>query len=122
MSKVEVDHKSDLEAEGPDGAIHPNSTANKGVDRDNEITAEDYAFMREFEEAGRKKKVLRKMDLRILPVLILLYLVSFIGQSVLYQRHQHSMLTMLTIFRPEQHRKRPYSRTRERSRPDPSGI
>lgn len=47
--------------------------------QDDEVTEEDIQFVQSFGETHSIPKLMRKMDLRLLPILILLYLVSFIG-------------------------------------------
>ncbi|KAM0750752.1 MFS general substrate transporter [Meredithblackwellia eburnea MCA 4105] len=45
------------------------------------ITQEDIDFIREFEASPRKKKLMRKMDIHIVPVLLFIYLISFIDRG-----------------------------------------
>lgn len=47
---------------------------------DGVLTAEDASFLANFTDAQRKK-VLRKVDWRLVPVLLILYLISFIDRA-----------------------------------------
>lgn len=49
-------------------------------DHDAPVTAADIEFIENFDNSPAKSRLMRKVDLRMLPILILLYLVSFIGQ------------------------------------------
>lgn len=51
-----------------------------GVQDPSGLTLEELAFVREFPE-DRKKKILWKIDLRLIPFLTLLYLFSFIDRA-----------------------------------------
>lgn len=57
------------------------SSINDPVKHDESLTPDDIVFLDAYEASGAKQKLLRKMDLRLLPILILLYLVSFIGEE-----------------------------------------
>lgn len=60
----------------------PERTTQKITDKEHDapVTAADIEFMENFNNSPAKSKLMRKMDFRLLPILILLYLVSFIGK------------------------------------------
>lgn len=51
-------------------------------DHDAPLTEEDIAFVQDFAQSPEKSRLMRKIDFRILPILILLYLISFIGEPM----------------------------------------
>jgi hypothetical protein len=58
------------------GDVEKSSHAVVGSSEDDLVlTQEDIDFVREFDESGRGKKVLRKADWRLVPALVLIYLV-----------------------------------------------
>lgn len=63
---------------GPDAHIEDSST-NKGADSTG-LSYEDRAFLEAFTDE-QKKKVVRKIDVRLIPLLTLLYLFSFIDRA-----------------------------------------
>lgn len=67
---------------------HNDGLAEKGgqkvagtVEEDIPLTQEDYDFMREYEASGKGKKAIRKMDFRIIPILVIIYLVAFLDRG-----------------------------------------
>lgn len=60
--------------------IEPSSTKLRQEDHDAPLTEDDIAFVENFAQSPEKSRLMRKIDLRILPILILLYLISFIGE------------------------------------------
>lgn len=67
---------------------HNHGLAEKGghkiagtVEEDIPLTQEDYDFMLEFEASGKGKKAIKKMDFRIIPILVIIYLVAFLDRG-----------------------------------------
>lgn len=71
-SKEMVGQQEDLE---------PSTVKITDKEHDAPVTAADIEFIENFAQSPQKARLMRKVDLRLLPVLILLYLVSFIGGS-----------------------------------------
>lgn len=71
-SKEAIGQQEDLE--------QPPTDKHGRIDHDAPVTEADIEFLENFKNSPAKAKLMRKMDFRLLPVLILLYLVSFIGQ------------------------------------------
>ena len=51
------------------------------VEEDIPVTQEDLEFMKEYEASGKGKKAIRKMDLRIIPILVIIYLAAFLDRG-----------------------------------------
>lgn len=67
---------------------HSQGLAEKGghkiagtVEEDIPLTQEDYDFMREYEASGKGHKAIRKMDFRIIPILVIIYLAAFLDRG-----------------------------------------
>ena len=61
---------------------------------DSAITAEDIEFLEAFQADGRAKKLMRKVDVRVLPILIFLYLIAFVGARFSSDRVAAAVLTL----------------------------
>lgn len=73
-------------------------------EHDAPVTAADIEFIESFNNSPAKSKLMRKMDFRLLPILILLYLVSFIGTALEgVPWLKDTQTNRLSRFRPEQH-------------------
>lgn len=51
------------------------------VEEDIPLTQEDLDFMRDYEASGKGKKAIRKMDYRIIPILVIIYLAAFLDRG-----------------------------------------
>lgn len=67
---------------------HNHGLAEKGgkkvpgaVEEDIPLTQEDYDFMIEYEASGAGKKAIRKLDFRIIPILVIIYLCAFLDRG-----------------------------------------
>jgi hypothetical protein len=49
-------------------------------DEDIPLTEEDFQFFRDFEASGRSAKTLKKLDWRIIPILVIIYLAAFLDR------------------------------------------
>lgn len=69
-----VEHRSSLAENGGRKLVGT-------VEEDIPLTQEDYDFMIEYEASGKGKKAIRKMDWRIIPILVIIYLAAFLDRG-----------------------------------------
>lgn len=50
------------------------------VEEDVPLTQEDLDFVAEFKASGRANKTIRKLDYRIIPILVVIYLAAFLDR------------------------------------------
>lgn len=82
QSKLNGKHEADF-IENRTSSLAENG-GHKVVGSTNEdipLTQEDIDFMREYERSGKGKKAIRKMDFRIIPILVIIYLVAFLDRG-----------------------------------------
>lgn len=69
-----VEHRSSLAENGGQKVVGT-------IEEDIPLTQEDYDFMLEYEASGKGKKAIRKMDWRIIPILVIIYLAAFLDRG-----------------------------------------